>query len=80
MGILVGRSSRMRVLSHRTSICDLLKKGVNTSCHELANEERSFTSTELTRHRRSFGSTWNITEWRHNEILLKHVVRLIDPT
>ena len=73
MGILAGRNLRMWASSHRTSIFDLIKRG-STSCHELANEERSFTSTELTRHRRSLGNAWAI-EWRDDVKLLKHVVR-----
>ena len=78
MDILVGRNSRMRASSHRTSIFDLINKRVNTPCHELANEERSFkfTSAKLTRHRRSLGSAWAI-EWRQDVKLLKHVVRSI---
>ena len=42
----------------------------STSYYELANEERSFTSTKLTRHRRSLGSAWAM-EWRE-EVKLKH--------
>ena len=76
MGVLVGRNSRMRASSHRTSIYDLViekKKGgfVNTSrAFEDCETETFHTTTKLTRHWRSFRSTRAI-EWRDNIKLLE---------
>ena len=77
MGILAGRNSRMRASSHRISIFVLvIIKAVNTSCHELASKESSFTTAKLARHRSPLGGTWAI-EWRDDVKLLKRIVRSI---
>lgn len=72
MGSPAGGSSHTRVSSHRILIFGLIWR-ITTICHKFADNERSFTSTKLACHRRSFGSTWTIKRG-DDVVLLKHAV------